>query len=600
MFAVDRASAPDTTPVVPGLRKPSESSKPSYRPLHSLPHPPPAPKEIPGLEGVVLKGQGASKTTVRLPSPLPSPSPSPLPFLPPPAPTVPVAMQPARQDRLASNRMDSEHAVQHGVQHYQEPNKRVRMEHKEPHQRDRAPPHRAGAPRFDDWEDVPSRDESLIEELRQNFDSLAAECNRLREENAALKATRVVDDVEALIAQQDEKVVEHEKKTMELVYQWRQEAERLEALLEAEGGGEQQQRGSVRLTEELTTVQQELLDAELALAEKNKIIARLEKRNALLERYARIVETQNKCIGTDDVELFASRPTASVQVPSVGPTVPLMQARAMAPEGASGSAAYAPPIFPPSQTTGRGLGVDAPFPLPGQRTVPHITLSNSDMQLVNGTAESVRFIPPQVNVDQRRRRASLPVHLHPGPGQNAVDVSRRIRFYSNSESQGIVEEAPCARQQLPTVEEGVEEDQQLVSLPELAHAAEPGLDVDQLPTEPLATNTESLPLPPRDRALSWLFNIEFTPIKGKMMYTHQPTGYKFTLGPAPADSTEEGDAGMDTQYCPLALGDAGPFLLETSLGEALLDEFCFKSEQRTFLMEAISKALARAERGLAL
>lgn len=479
------------------------------------------------------------------------------------------------------------------------------MEIKEPSNlvkvRDR--PLTSRVPPSGDWDDAPSRDESLVEELRQNYDSMVAECNRLREENAALKATRIRDDVEVLISQQNDKVVEHEKKTMELVYQWRQEAERLGALLEAQEGGEERQRSSTRLMEELTTAQQELLDAELALAEKNKVIARLEKRNALLERYARIVETQNKCIGTDDGELYASRPAVSVQVPSIGPTVPLMQARALAPEGVSGSVAYVPPVFPPSQTTGKGLGVDAPFPLPNQRTVPHVTLSNSDMQLVNGTAESVRFIPPQASVDQRRRRASLPVHLHPAPGQNAADVSRRIRFYSNSESQGVAEELPHGRQQLPTVEEDVEEDHQRIpaSVPEPVQASNPTrVDVDQVPTEPLATRTESLPLPPRDQALSWLFNVEFTPIKGKMMYTHRPTGYKFTLGPAPADSTEEGDAGMDTQYCPLALGDAGPYLLETSLGEALLDEFCFKSEQRTFLMEAISKALARAERGLAV
>lgn len=571
--AADRS---EKAPVVAGLRKP-EVPKPK-----SLPKPPAEPKEIPGLPGVVRKAfkpAPSPERTRHLPSgkrkaPFAVANFTPAEPKSHAIPTATIAPAEPTMDHV-SKRSRPDVAAAAPVAQYREA---VRVR---PIERIEQPP--VAAPSPIPFPATATLDQ--LEEMSANFSALAALCEQLQEENAALKSARLRDDVETILAQQNEHVLQHGKKASELAAHWREEAERLAALVEA-SGIETTQAQSRALTAELAAVRQAMLDAEMAAAEKEKVLVQLQKRNAFLERYARVVDTQNKCIGTDDTP----QNVAAVQVPSAGP--PMYQARAMAPEGAPGSGLYA--FYPAGSGVSGGsigLGVDAPYPLPGQRTMPHLPTvlpSGSDMRLA--TAESVQGVNGHVPRGRRVSAPPAPVHLVARRGQNAADVSRQIQFYSNSnQADPAAVRAGNVGGGLAPVPEG-DCDEDIV-------AVQHGQHEYSLPQTHLQTTSGSGPLPPRDQALAWLFNIDFTPVKGKMMYTHRLTGYRFTVGPAPVDPDgESDDGGIDMQYCPLSLGTAEPYLLATSLGETLTEEFCFRSEQRTFLMDAISKALAAAER----
>lgn len=564
-------------PVVPGLRKP-ETLKPA-----SVPKPPAAPKEVPGLPGVIQRPPEVVPVTAAPSPPAARPASVKRKAPPPPADKTPV---PAKQ---VPSRMPLPPPAEVEPISQSKSSKRSK--------RAAAPPKAATSlqpaaplalppsPESFTFSPLPGTSdlEKQLEESRRNFLALQAVYQELQDENTALKQTSIREQVEDLFAQHTERVLEHGEKASELAAHWREEAERMAALL-AESRVEEVTAQNRSLRAELATARQALLDMEVEKTEKDKSIVELQKRNVLLERYARKKPpTVDKCVGTDEV-------------------VPVMQARAMAPEGAEGSSMYKG--FHPSASAGyqqhnqyqqqqpQGPGADAPYSLRGQRTVAHAATaipSGSDMQLASvgqpyqqqqkqqqqvsqfPTAESVQA---QGRAGMRGRRVSAPpapVNLMARPGQTAIDVSRQIQFYSNSLSAVPEEEEPAAAAAVIHADPPSAPQQQRV--------------VQQQPS----VAPSSGPVLSRGQALMMAAHMDVIPLKGgKFQYAHQPTGYCFVLGNCP--DPEEPHL-IVQHYQPISLGTAEPALREAAK-EVLLEEGWFSDDEAEAFFALVLKALA--------
>jgi hypothetical protein len=418
--------------------------------------------------------------------------------------------------------------------------------------------------------------EKMLEESRRNFVELQVLFNELQEENTALKSASIRDQVEELFAQHTERVLEHGEKASDLAAHWREEAEKMAALL-AESRVEEVGAQNRTLRAELATARQALLDLEVAKAEQEKTIVELQKRNVHLERYARKKPAMtNKCVGTDD------------------PVMP-MQAHAMCPEGAAGSSLYRG-FYPGMQhenmmqTQQPGFGVDAPFSLRNQRTAPY--MSGSDMNLAsNGVVGAPGGVGVQVQQQQQqqhmteesvqanaranirgRRVSALPVAgpLHARPGQTAADVSRQIQFYSNSLS-AVPEEAAEQQQQQQQFQQQQEQQQQ------------PGS------ANPPSTGV----LLSRGQGLMMAAHMDAKPLKGgKFQFTHHLTGYCFILGNDP-DPTDPTMPELDIHYQPISLGTAEAALRKVcgNQPDLLLEEGWFSEEQAEMFFGFVCQAM---------
>lgn len=443
---------------------------------------------------------------------------------------------------------------------------------------------------------VTSHAEKMLEESRRNFVELQTLFNELQEENTALKTASIRDQVEELFAQHTERVLEHGEKASDLAAHWREEAEKMASLL-AESRVEEVGVQNRTLRAELATARQALLDMEVAKAEQEKAIVELQKRSVHLERYARKKPAMvNKCVGTDD-------------------PVVIMQAHAMCPEGAAGSSLYRG-YYPGMQHENMmqnqqqynhqqqqqpgGFGVDAPYSLRNQRTVPY--LSSSDMNLASNGVVAVggggvgqqhqqqHQQQVQVQVQQHmteesvqanardtirgRRVSGLPPvagPLHARPGQTAADVSRQIQFYSNSLS-AVPEEAAEAEGSGPLPQQQQQQQQQQ---PGSANAPSTGV------------------LLSRGQGLMMAAHMDAKPLKGgKFQFTHHLTGYCFILGndPDPSDPTMPE---LDIHYQPISLGTAEAALRKVcgAQPDLLLEEGWFSEEQAEMFFGFVCQAM---------
>jgi hypothetical protein len=300
-----------------------------------------------------------------------------------------------------------------------------------------------------------------------------------------------------------------------------------------------------------------MAELEAARLERDRSIAELQKRNAFLERHARVVATADKCVGGG-----APGADAGCQAPSAGPG--MLAARAMAPEGAPGSAAYA---YGGAAGGPAAQAMAATYSLEHQRTGRRPAPaggSGSNMRLASGggpaalaTAESV-----QQAADAARHRGSAPPAL----------LRQQLLFASLSRSGGL---APVAE------------------APEGSAASAGGAGAAPAPAGSL---------PPRSGALLYAAGLSSTPLPGgRYRFTHEPTGFAFELGPAAAypdlaSDDDDGDAG-EMAYKPVALPPAvAPFLEPELMGSLLGDGgFRFQEAQREVLMTVIEGALAKAK-----
>jgi hypothetical protein len=389
---------------------------------------------------------------------------------------------------------------------------------------------------------------------------LRALCQQLQAENAELKDSRVRQELDELLAGHDARVEEHCRKASELANYWRDEAARLAEQLEQAGAGDLAAEART-LRSDLATARQAIMDMERAAAEKDKEINVLQRRNAFLERHARVPEVSDKCTVTD------VQPTATAAV-QTREGVQLMQARAMAPEGAAASSMYTY-----SQPAG-GRQQEDSFTLPGQRTAArparnnkmgmHSSLAGSDMQLE--TLESVQ------GRAHDGRRLSMPA-VAGGTMQHQLLAARRatldpqqIQFYSNSRSRG-----------LDAVQEEPEDDPPAQAAPQ--------------PTSTITSGT----LLPEEEALVRLTGFVGEPKRGNgFRFTHVESGFAFELYPIPPDKH-----GIDQMYRLVSWGSAKEAFrvnADASTFDLLGGDFEFKSRARLELFTQICNPLKNMEK----
>jgi hypothetical protein len=584
---------------VSGLRKP-ETSKPA-----ALPKPPAAAKQVPGLPGVVQKPDKSSTAGTKSTSarPIATKRKTPAADFTPVKQIVSGTLAPgAELDNNFSPTEEEERSVKRS--------KQVEPKASMPAARVPAPPAAQPAamlppprqqprnatfpmmppPQVFTFSPLPvtNQAEKMLEESRRNFVELQILFNELQEENTALKTASIRDQVEELFAQHTERVLEHGEKASDLAAHWREEAEKMASLL-AESEVEEVAGQNRTLRAELATARQALLDMEVAKAEQEKAIVELQKRNVHLERYARKKPAMtNKCVGTDD-------------------PVVILQAHAMCPEGAAGSSLYRGYYHGmqhenmmntnthQNQHQLGGFGVDAPYSLRNQRTVPF--LSGSDMNLAsngvvagqNGhfnqpnqqqhmTEESVHA-NARDNIRGRRVSALPPVAgpLHARPGQTAADVSRQIQFYSKESLSAVPEEA-VEQQQAPVAPASVPQNHQYVQ-----QAQQPG-----------SANAPSTGvLLSRGQGLMMAAHMDAKPLKGgKFQFTHHLTGYCFILGNDP-DPNDPAMPELDIHYQPISLGTAEGALRKVcgAQPDLLLEEGWFSEEQAEMFFGFVCQAM---------
>jgi hypothetical protein len=404
--------------------------------------------------------------------------------------------------------------------------------------------------------------EGSLEAMAANYATLEAHCEALQREVGELKAGAggVAAGMDAMLGDHDALVRAHGERAAALAAHWKEEADRLAALVR-ELGGEERAAAARRLEADLLAAQATMAELEAARLERDRSIVELQKRNAFLERHARVVATADKCVGGG-----APGADAGCQAPSAGPG--MLAARAMAPEGAPGSAAYA---YGGAAGGPAAHAMAATYSLEHQRTGRRPAPaggSGSNMRLASGgaagggpgalaTAESVQHA-----ADAARRRGSAPPAL----------LRQQLLFASLSRSGGL---APVAE------------------APEGSAASAGGGAAAPAPAGSL---------PPRSGALLYAAGLASTPLPGgRYRFTHEATGFAFELGPAAAypdlASDDDDDDAGEMAYKPVALPRAvAPFLEPELMGSLLGDGgFRFQEAQREVLMTVIEGALAKAK-----
>ena len=169
---------------------------------------------------------------------------------------------------------------------------------------------------------------ALLRELREHM-LLQAEYRSLQQQYEEMKDAKIDQEVRALLERHNKYVAEVEESAETLVKACQEKmATMQEALDEA-------LRSNVvaGLRAELAAAQDELAGAQLESLERERELVRLRARNAFLERFARVPETADRCVQTDS----AAGHSAGCQAPTLVPSlVPMLEARALAPEGAEG------------------------------------------------------------------------------------------------------------------------------------------------------------------------------------------------------------------------------------------------------------------------
>lgn len=399
----------------------------------------------------------------------------------------------------------------------------------------------------------------------------------------ALKQATISEDVQALFERHNMVMAEHSKSASDLASQWKSEAQRMTTLA---GDAPEVKDALTRMQAELHTTQQALLDTKVAETEKDKTIAELKERNTYLERWARVPQMENKCIGTDGTGMV----NAAVQAPS-WPGVHVMQARAMVPEGGQASSYYLPvhyqqqqrqhsqQQYPEGPAAAARRAMDASYSLGGQRTVG--VQSASDMVLDNNNNNNVdgaELLRANARVlHKAARRASMSAAGATGQSLVMNGGGGNNRRTSSSVAAAPAMMAGCVSiaHQLPPVIE--EEDGPIIMMNNRAGpSGRTGLSHSSIQSA-------------HEEALQVLAGFSSESLReGGFRYIHRGTGYTFELRPAALGDNEDESEADDLEYRMVQVGAAGQVL-----SDYLFDTFVFAPDSNIGLLRNIMTDLAR-------
>ena len=391
---------------------------------------------------------------------------------------------------------------------------------------------------------IPEINGKYVQEMRESMASLVELCQKLEEENAALKDLKIREDIEQVIEIQNEKVRDHGQAASDVANHWKSEAERLADLLDKDCIEDRTQK--IReLQSRVSELELEVNDLKIEKIEKDSRIVELQKRNTFLEKYARIYSTADKCVGTDQSHGI----DVGIQAPH---GVVKLQARSMAPEGIPSNSMYTYGAVDASGPRWGGMHrghLEKSFELQPQATIPHVP---SDIKAAStGTVswQNKQTGVPQTHESKtqgNRNIASRPLQVgHDGqPNQ--------IEFYSGSRG-----------------------------------SAQPPLQRDS------AHDESEIQISREEQELLKQIGIDAEISGTAVVYSHPRTGFMFKICPA-EDEDEEEDSGpaFDLEYVPLAWGSARSAISRCStLEDQLLERMSFVSSSRNFLLREIGEAL---------
>lgn len=394
---------------------------------------------------------------------------------------------------------------------------------------------------------LPEINGKYVQEMRESMASLVELCQKLEEENAALKDLKIREDIEQVIEIQNEKVREHGQAASDVANHWKSEAERLAALLDKDHVDELNQK--IReLQSRVSELELEANDLKVEKIEKDSRIVELQKRNTFLEKYARIYSTSDKCVGTDQ----SHGVDVGIQAPH---GIANLKARSMAPEGIPTNSIYTYGAVDASGPHWGGMHrghQEQTYDLQPQATIPH--MASESKGISTGTVSWQKRQTGVPLTKESKAQGSRKVTMQPlvlGPdGQ-----PNQIEFYSGSHGSG----------------------QQSVK-----HNSVHGHQRAEIPRE--------------EEGLLRQLGLDAEISGDAIVYSHPRTGFMFKICPA-EDEDEDDDSGpaFDLEYVPLTWGNAKEAIGQCqTLEDQLLERMSFVSSSRNFLLKEIGEALRNA------
>jgi len=391
---------------------------------------------------------------------------------------------------------------------------------------------------------IPEINGKYVQEMRESMASLVELCQKLEEENAALKDLKIREDIEQVIEIQNEKVREHGQAASEVANHWKSEAERLADLLDKDHIEDLKQK--IReLQSRVSELELEANDLKIEKIEKDSRLIELQKRNTFLEKYARIYSTADKCVGTDQMHGI----DVGIQAPH---GVVKLQARSMAPEGIPSNSIYTYGAVDASGPHWGGMRrghQEKSYELQPQATIPHLPSDAKGASTGTVSWQNKQTGVPLTNESKAQRNRNAVTHsgLQLGPDGHPS----QIEFYSGSRG-----------------------------------SAQP-------PQKHDSTHNSDVQISPEEEELLKQMGIDAEISGAAVVYSHPRTGFMFKICPA-EDEDDEDDSGpaFDLEYVPLAWGNAREAISRcTTLEDQLLERMSFVSSSRNFLLKEIGEAL---------
>lgn len=391
---------------------------------------------------------------------------------------------------------------------------------------------------------IPEINAKYVQEMRESMASLVALCQKLEEENAALKDLKIREDIEQVIEIQNEKVREHGQAASNVANHWKTEAERLAELLDNDHVGELNQK--IReLESRVSELELEANDLKIEKIEKDSRIIELQKRNTFLEKYARIYSTSDKCVGTDQSQGI----DVGIQAPH---GVVKLQAKSMAPEGIPSNSIYTYGAVDASGPHWGGMRrghLEKSYDLQPQATIPHLPSDGKGASTGTMSWQHKQGGIPLTNESKAQGKRKTVAHAFKvGPdGQ-----PNQIEFYSGSRN-----------------------------------SAQPSVKHDS------AQNQNDFRVSPEEEELLKEFGLDVELSGDAVVYSHPKSGFMFKICPAEEEEEEE-DSGLafDLEYVPLSWGTAKAVIGRcNTLEDQLLERMSFVSSSRNFLLKEIGEAL---------
>lgn len=391
--------------------------------------------------------------------------------------------------------------------------------------------------------------QGYIQSLRSEIHALVKVSEKLEEENATLKDVNMRATMDDVIASQRERMVERELASDELVKHWRGKFEKLEEMVSS-GYVEELEDQNQDLSARVHGLEIEKTDLTLKLKESEAKIAELQKRNAFLEKYARVYPTKEAGMGTEGVQ----RVDVGIQAPHA---VVQHRARAMAPEGVPSESMYTYGVVDAAGPHFGGMyrgHQERTYELLPQATIPHGVVgaktggSAGTSSVGIAAGQGARGMPDT----KESRMRTFAQH---GPLLGPDGRPRQIEFYSGSEDR---------------IDRG---------------------DRGERPAAPDVREHSDLSVSPDERRLLQDLGLEAEILGATIIYRHPHTGFMFKLSRSIDDGDEDdsGD-GFDLKYEPVAWGRARA-AISTLLEGILLDTSSIHPAGRVQLLTMIGNAL---------